>query len=211
MMLSDEQATKLRKMIEVFQEVAGIASSYSHCIDSVADHGGEDSDDPIERIHWLCYHTDHDIDLDEQSSQQVQDEPVQDKKLDELFESVIRWGEEHTGNEPSISCFHRAVDELRDHVKAMPTPKQEPVTEVFKTLMRDICEAEATDSDRSVHVDYDWLYSRIEQAFSSMLPQAAAIPEGCMLVPIEPHRGDRYDAGLWSMRNWNAAMADQGK
>jgi hypothetical protein len=51
----------------------------------------------------------------------------EDKTLDELFEDVIRWGLEHTGREPSISCFGKSVDTLRDYVKAMPTPKQEAV------------------------------------------------------------------------------------
>lgn len=82
--------------------------------------------------------------------------------------------------------------------KELPTPKQEPV---------------AVKSFGAWH----GLETLNELPDGSQLflhpaqPQAAAIPEGYMLVPIEPHRGYRYDAGLWSMRNWRAAIADQGK
>jgi hypothetical protein len=46
-----------------------------------------------------------------------------------LIENVRRWGLDHTGCEPSVSCFHQAVDNLRmalENPPAMPIPKQEP-------------------------------------------------------------------------------------
>lgn len=38
---------------------------------------------------------------------------------------------------------------------------------------------------------------------------AAAVPQGWNLVPAEPHTGSNYEAGLWSRRNWDAALEDQ--
>lgn len=38
---------------------------------------------------------------------------------------------------------------------------------------------------------------------------AAPVPQGWKLVPIEPHTGRNYEAGLWSRRNWEAALEDQ--
>jgi hypothetical protein len=60
-------------------------------------------------------------------SQQEQSKQMGDEKLDDLFKDVIRWGIEHTGQEPSISCFGRAVDNLRDYVKSVLSSKQDPI------------------------------------------------------------------------------------
>jgi hypothetical protein len=36
--------------------------------------------------------------------------------LTDLLDDVKKWGVEHTGNEPSISCFYRAFEELKSYV-----------------------------------------------------------------------------------------------
>lgn len=41
--------------------------------------------------------------------------------IGELIRNVERWGVECTGNEPSLSCFNRAIDELREALST-PTP-----------------------------------------------------------------------------------------
>ena len=41
---------------EWVNKVAAIASSYSRSIDAVEEDGGENAEDPIEQIHYLCYY-----------------------------------------------------------------------------------------------------------------------------------------------------------
>jgi hypothetical protein len=45
-------------------------------------------------------------------------------ELTRLIEAVRKWGIDHTGCEPSISCFHQAVDNLR---MALENPPSVPV------------------------------------------------------------------------------------
>lgn len=37
---------------------------------------------------------------------------------------------------------------------------------------------------------------------------AARMPPDCVIVPREPTTGKNYEAGLWSRRNWEAALED---
>ena len=51
-----------------------------------------------------------------------------------LLDDLLKWGVEHTGNEPSISCFYRAFDEIKSYVERLESrlaeiKKQEPVGE----------------------------------------------------------------------------------
>lgn len=55
----------------------------------------------------------------------TQSHDVEREELIRLIEAVRKWGIDHTGCEPSISCFHQAVDNLRmalDNPPAIPAP-----------------------------------------------------------------------------------------
>lgn len=69
----------------------------------------------------------------------MQDSQITDAQVEEVHRLVVvarKWGLNHTGQEPSVSIFHKSMDELLVHVdnllepliersKAMPIPKQE--------------------------------------------------------------------------------------
>ena len=38
--------------------------------------------------------------------------------------------------------------------------------------------------------------------------KARALPDGWVVVPVEPITGENYENGLWSRRNWTAALKD---
>jgi len=56
---SNADKVEIDKLKEVIRNIANIASPYSRSVDSISEDGGEDTDDPIERIHWICYHTNY--------------------------------------------------------------------------------------------------------------------------------------------------------
>lgn len=51
--------------------------------------------------------------------------------------------------------------------------------------------------------------SEAERQLLESLKRGTPVPPGWKLVPVEPYAGSNYEAGLWSRRNWDAALEDQ--
>lgn len=51
-------------------------------------------------------------------------------------------------------------------------------------------------------------YTKEQLISMTPLYLSPVIPEGYQLVPVEPITGKNYEQGLWSRRNWDAAIED---
>lgn len=62
----------------------------------------------------------------------------------------------------------------------IPADQAQPVEAAFELLMRDITEQDPADPEheRTVSVNYDWLYERVQEAFASIQKPAQAEPDG---------------------------------
>ena len=62
----------------------------------------------------------------------------------------------------------------------------------------------------SQHAELIERQSKIDRLTSELAEAKAraVIPDGWAAVPMEPITGENYENGLWSRRNWTAALED---
>lgn len=71
-----------------------------------------------------------------------------------LIDRVRKWGIENTGNEPSLSCFHRALDELVEALMKSPRITEQDAREILIQFPKWWADSTHTHYDFAVEV---WL------------------------------------------------------